>query len=146
MLARKLLTAVISAFFSLLITAGPVATTRGSEAVPRSQLRGRVLDPDRAVIASAKISALRKGVLASSAETNANGAFSLTLEPGEYMLQISAEGFGEFFLGVKSIPTSFEPVEILMHLAGYNAIVTVTDIAGLDTYAVSSATKTLTPL
>ena len=146
MLARKLLTAVISAFFSLLITAGPVATTRGSETVPRSQLRGRVLDPDRAVIASAKILALRKGVLTSSAETNANGEFSVTLEPGEYTLQISAEGFAESFVTVRSMPTSFEPVEILMQLAGYNAIVTVTDLAGLDTYAVSSATKTLTPL
>lgn len=144
--AKSLLSFVFGLFCSLLIAGAPLSITRGSEAVPRSQLRGRVLDPNRAVIAGAKITALRKGALASSALTNANGEFSLTLEPGEYTLQISAEGFAESLVGVRSMPTSFEPVEILLQLAGYNAIVTVTDMAGVDTSVVSSATKTLTPL
>lgn len=146
MTARKLLTIILGGLCSLLITAGPLATVRGNEVVPRSQLRGRVLDPNRAVIAGAKITALRKGALASSALTNANGEFSLTLEPGEYTLEISAEGFAESLVSVRSLPTSFEPLEILMQLAGYSAIVTVTDMAGLDTSFVSSATKTSTPL
>jgi catecholate siderophore receptor len=144
--ARKLLTIILGVVCSLLITAGTLATVRGNEAVPRSQLRGRVLDPNRAAIAGAKITALRKGALASSALTNANGEFSLTLEPGEYTLEISAEGFAESFVSVRSQPTSFEPLEILMQLAGYSAIVTVTDMAGVDTSFVSSATKTSTPL
>ena len=45
---------------------------------------------------------------------------------------------------VRSMPTSFEALEIVLQLAGYSATVTVTDMAGYD--AVSSATKTLTPL
>lgn len=128
------------------MTGGHLAIARAGEAVPRAQLRGRVLDPNRAAIAGAKIVALRKGTLSSSTQTSANGEFSLTLEPGEYTLQISAEGFAQAFVTLRSMPTSFEPVEILLQLAGYDAIVTVTDMAGLDNYAVSSATKTLTPL
>ncbi|HBB86738.1 MAG TPA: TonB-dependent siderophore receptor [Blastocatellia bacterium] len=146
MAAKTLLSLSISVLCSLLIVGACLSTVRGNEAVPRSQLRGRVLDPNRAVIAGAQIKALRKGTPTSSALTNANGEFSLTLEPGEYTLQISAEGFAESLVSVRSMPTSFEPVEILMQLAGYNAIVTVTDLAGVDTSAVSSATKTLTPL
>jgi catecholate siderophore receptor len=144
--ARNLLSFVFSVFCSLLIIGDSLLTVRGNEAVPRSQLRGRVLDPNRAVIAGARITALRKGIAASSALTNANGEFSLSLEPGEYTLQISAEGFAESLVSVRSMPNSFEPLEILMQLAGYNAIVTVTDMAGVDISAVSSATKTLTPL
>ena len=144
--AKNLLSFIVSLFCSLLIAGAPLSVVRGSEIVPRSQLRGRVLDPNRAVIAGAKIAALRKGALASSALTNAYGEFSLTLEPGEYTLQISAEGFAESLVSIRSMPTSFEPLEILMQLAGYNATVTVTDLAGVDTSAVSSATKTLTPL
>lgn len=144
--AKNLLGFIVSLFCSLLIAGAPLSVVRGSEIVPRSQLRGRVLDPNRAVIAGAKIAALRKGTLASSALTNAYGEFSLTLEPGEYTLQISAEGFAESLVSIRSMPTSFEPLEILMQLAGYNATVTVTDLAGVDTSAVSSATKTLTPL
>jgi catecholate siderophore receptor len=144
--ARKLLTIIFGVVCSLLITAGPLATVRANEVVPRSQLRGRVLDPNRAAIAGAKITALRKGALASSALTNANGEFSLTLEPGEYTLEISAEGFAGSFVSIRSPPTSFEPLEILMQLAGYSAIVTVTDMAGVDTSFVSSATRTATPL
>lgn len=144
--AKNLFSFVFSLFCPFLIAAAPLSIARASEAVPRSQLRGRVLDPNRAVIAGAQITALRKGTLASSALTNSNGEFSLTLEPGEYTLQISAEGFAESLVSIRSMPTSFEPVEILLQLAGYNAIVMVTDMAGVDTSAVSSATKTLTPL
>jgi catecholate siderophore receptor len=146
MSAKNLLGFALGLFYSLLIAGASLSIVRGSEAVPRSQLRGRVLDPNRAVIAGAKINALRKGTLGSSTLTNANGEFSLALEPGEYTLQISAEGFAESVVSVRSMPTSFELLEILMQLAGYNATVTVTDMAGVETSAVSSATKTLTPL
>src|SRR6476661_872421 len=122
--ARKLLSFVFSVLFPFLI-GGPLATVRGNEVIPRSQLRGRVVDPNRAAIAGAKITALRRGALASFALTNADGEFSLTLEPGEYTLEISAEGFAESVVSVRSQPTSFEPLEILMQLAGYSAIVTV---------------------
>lgn len=142
----NLLSAVFSVFCALLVAGESLPTVRGNEPVPRSQLRGRVLDPNRAAIAGAKITALRKGALASSALTNTNGEFSLTLEPGEYTLEISADGFAEALVSVRSMPTSFEPLEILMQLAGYSAIVTVTDMAGVDTSFVSSATKTSTPL
>src|SRR6185295_18243729 len=88
----------------------------------------------------------RNGQPDTAAVTNASGEFSLLLEPGEYALKFSAQGFAEASLVVRSKPTAFEPLEIVLQLAGYSATVTITDMAGYDTLALSSATKTLTPL
>lgn len=111
-----------------------------------SEFRGRVLDPDRAAIAGVKVIAARNGHIDSSTVTDAAGEFSLLLEPGEYQLSFSAPGFAEASLLIRSRPTTFEPLEIVLQLAEYSATVTVTDMAGYDTFTVSSATKTLTPL
>ncbi len=42
-----------------------------------SQLRGRVLDQNRAAVVGARVTALRKGQPAASTVTNQNGEFSL---------------------------------------------------------------------
>lgn len=130
----------------LLVAGAFLCGSQAREIVVQSELRGRVLDPNRAAIAGAKITAVRKGQPDSSTITSASGEFSLLLEPGEYTLKFSAEGFAEAALTIRSKPTSFEPLEILLQLAGYSATITVTDIAGYETSVISSATKTLTPL
>ena len=130
----------------LFLIAGAFCTIQASEVAVRSQLRGRVLDPNRAAIANVKITASGKAQPESATITDANGEFSLPLEPGEYMLKVAAEGFAEASLTIRSKPTSFEPLEIVLQLAGYSASVTVTDIAGYDTFATRSATRTLTAL
>ena len=117
---------------------------RAAETPTRAQLRGRVLDPNRAAVTGVKVTASRHGQI-ESALTNRDGEFSLLLEPGEYNLHLSAEGFAEASIVVRSQPATFEPIEVVLELAGYSASVTVTDMAG-DTFTVSSATKTLTPL
>jgi catecholate siderophore receptor len=114
--------------------------------VTLSQLRGKVLDPNRSALGGVKITASKEGRSDSTAVTNADGEFSLLLEPGEYTLKVSAEGFAEALLSIRSKPTAFEPLELVLEIAGYNATVTVTDMAGYDSFTVSSATKTLTPL
>jgi catecholate siderophore receptor len=114
----------------------------------QSQLHGRVLDQNRAAIAGVKVTASRNGrgdSLPNSTITNASGDFSLLLEPGEYTLTCSAEGFVEVSVVVRSKPSTFEPLEIVLQLAGYSGTVTVTDLAGFETFS-SSATKTLTSL
>lgn len=70
----------------------------------------------------------------------------LTLEPGEYELTVIAEGFATATLPVKSKPTSFEPLEITLQLAGYTGTVTITAMAGYEAFNIDSATKSLTPL
>jgi catecholate siderophore receptor len=131
----------------LLMLAGIFAgATQAGEIVSLSQLRGRVLDPNGSAIPSAKITAIKKGQPDASTLTNAEGEFTLTLEPGEYALAVSADGFAEAALFIRSKPTSFEPLEIVLPLAGYSATVTITDMAGYEAFTVDSATKTVTPL
>src|SRR6185312_8039955 len=77
---------------------------QASETFTQSQLRGRVLDPDRAAVAGVKLTASRNGQPDATAFTNANGEFSLLLEPGEYSLRFFAEGFAEAALIVRSKP------------------------------------------
>ncbi len=129
-----------------LLAAAVYSTAQAGELVMQSQLRGKVVDQNHAAISGVKITAAKNGRVDSTALTNADGEFSLLLEPGEYTLKFSAEGFAEASVIVRSKPTSFEPLEIVLQLAEYSATVTVTDMAGYDTFSVSSATKTLTPL
>jgi catecholate siderophore receptor len=135
----------VASVLSLFVTLNRSA--HASEIVMQSQLRGRVLDPNHAAIAGVKVTAARNGRdVSTTAVSNASGEFSLLLEPGEYTLTCSAEGFAEASLVIRSKPTAFEPLEIVLELAGYSATVTVTDMAGYDTFTASSATKTLTAL
>jgi len=145
-IARKPVNRLVFRLSWLFLIAGAFCTIQASEVAVRSQLRGRVLDPNRAAIANVKITASGKAQPESATITDANGEFSLPLEPGEYMLKVAAEGFAEASLTIRSKPTSFEPLEIVLQLAGYSASVTVTDIAGYDTFATRSATRTLTAL
>src|SRR5215216_6891807 len=56
---------------------------------------GKVVDPNRAAIAGADISASATGLPSSSAVTDRNGEFSLMVEAGEYHVRVTAEGFSE---------------------------------------------------
>ncbi|MEP6742140.1 MAG: TonB-dependent siderophore receptor [bacterium] len=139
-----------SLFFKLscliLIAVTLHGTAQAGEIVTQSQLRGRVFDPNGAAIAGVKITASRNSQDVSTTVTSAGGEFSLLLEPGEYTLKFSAEGFAEASLNIRSKPSSFEPLEIVLQLAEYTATVTVTDMSGYNNFSVSSATKTLTEL
>src|SRR5437773_128228 len=55
-------------------------------------MRGRVLDPARAPVRDARITAVRGGRTA-AAVSDAAGEFSLALDPGSYTLTVSATGF-----------------------------------------------------
>ena len=143
---RRTITAVFRLASFVVIAGAFSGAIRASEIAVQAQLRGKVLDPNRAAIAGAKITATKKGQPDAFTFTNANGEFSLALEPGEYTLQVVAQGFAEASLTVRSKPSSFEPLEILLQLAGYSATVTITDMAGYETSTISSATKTLASL
>jgi catecholate siderophore receptor len=124
----------------------PIIPVRGGELAFQSELRGRALDPNRAAVAGARVVATRNGVEVASTVTNAEGDFSLSLEPGEYLLRISAPGFADITQTIKSKPTNFEPLEIILQVEGLTGSVTVIDMAGYNAMPVSSATRTLTPL
>ena len=130
----------------LLIILFPTLPVQARELAVQAELRGRTLDPNRAAVVNARVVALRNGVEVASTVTNVEGDFWLSLEPGEYLLKISAPGFEDVTQTIKSKPTNFEPLEIMLQVEGYRAIVTVTDMAGYNAINISSATKTLTPL
>ncbi|HEX9425648.1 MAG TPA: TonB-dependent siderophore receptor [Pyrinomonadaceae bacterium] len=146
MQAKAVFTLFVRPSCSLLLVGAFLYAAQAGEIVTQSQLRGKVVDPNHAAVAGVKITASRNGRTDYSTLTDANGEFSILLEPGEYTLSLSAAGFAEASLTVRSKPTSFEPLEIVLQLAGYSATVTITDMAGYDTVTTSSATKTLTAL
>ena len=111
-------------------------------------MRGRVLDPTRAPIAGARITAVEDGgAPAISAVSDRNGEFSLTADPGSYTVKAAAEGFLEASQAVH-LPAggASEAREFLLQVAGTHESITVTESAGYQTAAIASATKTLTPL
>jgi catecholate siderophore receptor len=124
-----------------------LATVAGGQPIQRKTiLTGKVLDPNRAAIPNADIWISGSG-LSSSAITDANGEFSLTLPPGEYQVRAMAEGFAELTdtVDLNGLRNS-QSIELVLSLASSNASVTITDIAAYGINTISTATKTLTPL
>ena len=146
MSSKPIISTIVSFFFLVVIATAFDSAAYAKEPISVSQLRGRVLDPNGAPINAVKVSASRAGVAEFTTLTNAEGEFSLLLEPGEYTLKVFAEGFAEAYLTIRAKPTAFEPLELVLQVAGYSGTVTVTDVAGYDSFNTSSATKTLTAL
>ncbi|MFY9608732.1 MAG: TonB-dependent siderophore receptor [Blastocatellia bacterium] len=112
----------------------------------KPSLRGKVLDPARAPIADARITAVADGRSSgSSTFSDQAGEFSLSLEPGNYVVTFVAEGFEEASQTVNFTMDGYPPITIKLDIAPQHNTVTV---VGTDyqTVTVNSATKTLTPL
>jgi catecholate siderophore receptor len=129
----------------LLVSAILITPAVAQEAQKKTPVRGKVVDQNRAAIPGADVSASGTGLPSSSAVTDRNGEFSLTLEPGEYQVRVIAEGFSEVTHTVNLL-TRTEPLEIVLPVGSSNASVTITDAAAYGVTSISTATKTLTPL
>jgi catecholate siderophore receptor len=105
-------------------------------------LRGKVLDSMGAPIVGANVSTAN----GTATVTDQNGEFSLPLQPGEYTVRIVAKGFLELSRKVSLKQDESKPLEFVLQVASYRDTVTVTDTADYQVPAISSATKTLTPL
>lgn len=107
-------------------------------------LQGKVLDSTRTPLPGARITAIPENhAPAFSTVSNPVGDFSLTVEPGKYTLQIRVDGFQELSQPL-TLPSP--PAEFILQVAGHHDTVTVTESAGYQVPAISSGTKTLTPL
>jgi catecholate siderophore receptor len=104
-------------------------------------IHGKVLDPSGAPIPGAQVSAGGASVL-----TGESGAYSLTLEAGEYVVHAVKEGFSETSWKVHIPAPVPEQPDIVLPLAPAGTAVTVTEGAAYLATGTSSATKTLTPL
>lgn len=132
---------------SLFFLVAGVMICQAQAALDQSSIRGKVLDQNRAAIAGARITVQGpQGNL--SIVSDRDGYFSLTLSPGEYTVTASAVGFAQTSRTIKLKPTAAESLEIVLPLAGATATVTImgADTLGYRAQAMSSATKTLTPV
>jgi catecholate siderophore receptor len=130
-----------SLLFLLAVTVGISAF--GQSSMP-TLLQGKVFDANRAGIPGASLTASRNGK-SFTTTANRSGEFQLELEPGDYVLSISAEGFAQNSQTV-TVDAATKLLEIELAVTATSATVTITDSAGYQPLAVSSATRTFTPL
>ena len=112
----------------------------------QSQFKGKVLDQNGAGVGNAQVIVAKNGENLSTITTNRNGEFSFSVEPGEYVVSVVAEGFAASSQKIKFGDSEEQAVTIILEVAPQNATVTITDTAGYQIPAISSATRTLTPL
>jgi catecholate siderophore receptor len=130
----------------VLLTARGALCQTGSDSDSPS-LRGIILDPNRAAIRGANVTAA-SNEFQSSVNSDENGEFSLMLPQGRFTVTVIAQGFDPASQDIEIKPGRSETVEITMRVAGSTAVVTVmaADTVGYRTDALSSATRTYTPL
>jgi len=105
------------------------------------------MDTSRAPIQGARVSIRTPdGTSLSFVFTDENGTFPLPPGPGVYFVRIAAEGFQETSATITLPMLEPRSVEFVLSVSGGHESVTVTEGPSYVTTAVSSGTKTLTPL
>jgi catecholate siderophore receptor len=132
--------------FLLLFVAGTILCQ--AQAIPLSaQLQGKVFDPHHAAVVGAKITLEVIGETTKfAAISDKEGDFSLALTSGEYTLRVLSDGFAQASLKVNLKQGDSKSLEIVLEVAESSAMVTVTDTAGYQPEAITSATRTFTAL
>jgi catecholate siderophore receptor len=113
----------------------------------RTAVRGRVLDSSSAAIVGAHVTVTsgRSGAPA-SAVTNQEGEFEIPLIPGGYTVRVSATGFVQASRRVTLSPGTTALADFTLAVAGIQEAVSVAAAIGYSVPAVSSATRTATPV
>jgi catecholate siderophore receptor len=108
-------------------------------------LRGTVLDPSRAPISGARVSAAGPRA-AVSAVTDSHGQFSLDVPVRDCTLTIRADGFAEMSQRIRAEDLPSVPAEFVLQLSTLVEQVEVSGGGGYEIDWVSSATRTATAL
>jgi catecholate siderophore receptor len=115
-------------------------------AAQQAFLRGRVVDSSRAAIVGAQVTVTPEPAGAPvSALTTQQGEFELPVASGAYTVRVSATGFVETSRRV-TVSSGSKSVDFTLEVAGFREAVRVAGVGGYSVPAVSSATKTPTPL
>ena len=117
-------------------------------AQPDGQLCGRVVDPVRASVVGARVTAVAEGgtTPAASAVSDEKGEFTLALVPGQYTITVTSEGFLDLAVPVTATGAPSDSHEFMLKVAGVRETVNVSAPAGYQAPLISSSTKTPTPL
>ena len=121
---------------------------QAAQTVPTQiSVHGTVVDSSKAPIAGATITAIPDGQNAGpSTVTDQRGEFTLMVAPGHYMLRVAAGGFREITEITDFSGATPQRRDFTLEIAGVREAVTVSAPGGYRVPAISSATKTLTPL
>jgi Carboxypeptidase regulatory-like domain/TonB dependent receptor-like, beta-barrel len=126
------LTRVLGVACLLFVVSAPLRAEQAGSA----RLEGRVVDPQGAAVASAKVVATHKATgLERGSATNADGRFSLSgLLPGEYEVRASAPGFAETILPAVSLSVGRDvSLAVALTVGGRDEKVTVEGTQLLNT-------------
>ncbi len=134
----------ISFVIGVLLTAGIFCQLRAE--TTQFTLEGNVLDSTKSIIAGAKITAIPERGLSASTISNESGRYFLLLAPGKYTINVAMPGFSETSRAVNIAPDAGQIQDFTLEVAAIRAVVTVTDSPRSELSAISSATKTPTPL
>ena len=135
---RALLTPAVLILTALAVSAG---------AQSRFTFKGTVVDTTGAPIAGARVSMDAGGTAVSEAvASDRSGTFALTLTPGRHTLTVASEGFEPLTVTVDASSAAGESRMLTLQIAGFRDTVNVAAPPRYIAPAVSSATKTLTPL
>jgi catecholate siderophore receptor len=141
---RVLWRAVILFFMSCL---GPSVGRAAAQAPGGNAFHGTVLDTSRAPVVGARIVAVPdEAGVALTAVTDPRGEFTVVLAPGDYTIRISAAGFLPAFQRVAASRAGGEVREFVLQVEGPRETVDVSAPAGYQVPAITSATRTPTPL
>ncbi len=133
-----------SALFGLALAAVQAAPQPANQGV---KVSGRVLDPRGAPVANAQITAVPAGGSeVYAAASGPAGEFSIQLGRGDYTLKVSADGFLNQAEAVSVSETAPPPRDFVLQIAPVRDTVTISESAGYQVEAISSGTRTLTPL
>jgi len=132
---------------SVLISLGFTFSMFADSSIPKTVVRGRIVDQNRAIVVGASVTA-KPAITEStvSVATNADGEFSLSLEPGDYVIEVKADGFNSLSRKLRVSPDDKEEIELSLEIASATAVVTVSDSDSLQSATTYSAMKTPTAL
>ena len=127
--------------------ASPLRSEEAQQSVSPAVVRGRVVDSTSAAIVGAQVTVTsdRPGIPV-SAITNQQGEFELAVLSGGYTVRVSASGFVDTSRHVTLTAGSPTTADFSLDVAGIQEVVNVDAAIGYSVRAVSSATKTTTPL
>jgi len=137
----------VLALLSCIVSIPSAFAASAQVAAPGFVLRGTILDPTGAPLSGAFITAAAdSGRPAATVVTDQAGGFTLLLDPGKYKVTITSPGFHDTVREVTAIADRSDTVRIVLELSGVQEKVSVSGRSGYETAAISSATRTPTPL
>ena len=145
---RRWILCAVLCLLLLLASAVPFsASLEAAQSPSGAVIRGRVVDPTSGAIVGAQVTVTSERPGAPTATvTNQQGEFELTMLPGSYVVRISASGFIDSSRRITLAAESPQTADFTLQIAGIQESVNVGADIGYSVPAVSSATKTTTPL